>query len=69
MIHEEGSIIISIMDGEAKPERCHSHTHLDMSPGSPAPESMLFIPSMESPLLKTNHKVKMMIQGTEKTKQ
>lgn len=69
VIHEAGSIIISIMDGEAKPERGHTHTHLDMSPGSLAPESVLLIPTLESPPLKTNHKVKMKIQGTEKTKQ
>ena len=68
MIHEAGSIIISITDGEAKPERSHTHTHLDTSPGSPAPESVLLIPTLESPPLKTNHKVKMKIQGIEKNK-
>lgn len=65
MIHEAGSIIISILDGEAKSERGHTHTHLDMSPGSPAPESMLLIPTLESP---HSSKVKMKIQGTERKK-
>ena len=63
MIHEAGSIIISILDGEAKPGRGHTHTHLDMSPGSPVPESMLLIPTLEWP---HSSKVKMKIQGTER---
>lgn len=47
------------MHGEAKAQKGHTHKLLDLNPGSPAPESALLTPRLNSALpLKIDHKVK-----------
>lgn len=55
------------MDGEAKAQRGHTHTQLDLNLGGPAPQSVLLTPKGDLvPALKVDYKVKTQSKGTEK---